>query len=217
MFLYVSITLFIVWAALILLCGRTRREQLTMSLVGLVLTPAILLMAMAPGSQMPAAPISVEDWLFAFSFFGVAAVAYEAMLGRHLSPIKPARKPPKHPMLAWALRLILVIAVWSFVSVASVFVLEIPTNRALLAGALLILVYMIAERKDLLGNALLSGLCMAALVFVSEQLLYLRLFPEVATGAFTLYGPALRDGLWAALAGAAIGPLYEYVRHLKTK
>lgn len=217
MFLYVSIAVFAIWAVLLLLCGRTRMEQLIMSLVGLVLAPAILLMTIAPGSMVPVSPIAVEDWLFAFSFFGVAAVAYEAVLGRHLFPLRPLRKPLKHPTRAWALRLILVMTLWIFISVASVFVLEIPPNRGVLVGALLIVIYMIAERKDLLGNALVSGLCMAGLVFVTEQLLYLRLFPGAATGTWTLYGPALRDGVWAALAGAAIGPLYEYVRRLKTK
>lgn len=216
MFLYVSIALFIVWAALILFCGRTRKEQLIMSVVGLVLAPAILLIVVSPESGTPAIAIAVEDWLFAFSFFGVAAVAYEAVLGKRLSPVPPIRKHIKHPTFAWAVRLIFIMTLWSFISVTSVLFLEIPQNRGVLVGALLIVVYMIAARKDLLLNALVSGLCMAGLVFLFEQLVYLHLFPGVATGAFMIYGQAGRDLFWSLLAGSAVGPLYEYVRRLKT-
>ncbi len=221
-FLYASLALFAVWAILLLLSRPTRREQLVMSAVGLVVAPAALFLAAQEGTGVIQGPIGVEDLLFAVSFFGVAAVAYEALMGVHLHAVRPARKDPKHPLLAWAGRLMLALSFWAAVSVANLFVFELSIPRALAAGALLVAVYVVADRKDLLLNALISGVFMSALVFLCQQLFFVRLFPaEAAVRA--LSAPYLIGGvstdilLWSAMAGFAIGPLYEYVRRLKAK
>ncbi len=221
-FLYTSLALFAVWAMLLLLSRPTRREQLVMSLVGLVIAPAALFLAAAEGTSAVQGPIGVEDLIFAVSFFGVAAVAYEALMGVHLHAVRPARKEPKHPLLAWAGRLLLALSFWAAVSVANLFVFELSVPRAAAAGALLVAVYVVAERKDLLLNALISGLFMSALVFLCQQLFFVQLFPgEAAVRA--LSAPYIVGGvstdvlLWSAMAGFAIGPLYEYVRRLKER
>lgn len=221
-FLYASLALFVVWALLLLLSRPTRREQLVMSLVGLVLAPAVLFLAAAEGTGPIQGSMGVEDLIFAVSFFGIASVAYEALMGTHLQTMRPTRKEPAHPLLAWAGRLLLALSFWSAVSVANLFVFELSVPRALAAGALLLTVYVIADRKDLLLNALVSGVFMAALVFLCQQLFYVRLFPvEAAVRSwsmpFSLGSVSVDVLLWSAMAGFAIGPLYEYVRRLKER
>ena len=212
-FLVISIVLFALWCLLLVISRATRGEQLVLSLVGLALAPAIVFLAlqMAPGTSRQ---LGVEDFLFALSFFGIAAVIYEVMFGRHFVIIR-SRVPTNHPNLAWIARLFLVICAWIVISVLCFFILQLPMVRAMLAGALLIGVYVIAARKDLLGNALATGTFMAALIFVCELLLGLRFHPTSLPSAFMTV--SFVHLVWAAVVGFAIGPLYEYVRHLKAR
>ncbi len=221
-FLYASLALFAVWAMLLVLSRPTRREQLILSLIGLVIAPAALFLAAAEGVGPIYGPVGVEDLIFAWSFFGVAAVAYEALMGTRLQAMRPAKKEPKHPLLSWAGRLVLALSFWAAVSVANLFVFALSVPRAAAAGALLVAVYVVADRKDLLMNALVSGAFMAATVFLCQHLFYVRLFPvEAAARAWavpsTLGHVPVDLLLWSAMAGFAIGPLYEYVRRLKAQ
>ena len=74
-------------------------------------------------------------------------------------------------------------------------------------------IYIVADRKDLLYNALFSGLIITIVVFVIEQLFFVRLYPGAAATLTTLGGVPMEQLVWAAVVGFAIGPLYEYVRH----
>jgi len=216
-FLYVSLALFAVWAVLFLCWRPARREQVIMSLVGLALAPAILFLA-GNGGQGVSAVIGVEDAVFAFSFFGVAAVCYEVLFGRHFAVPRGARGTPARSAVAWGVRLLLAVSAWVAASVALQFAFEISIVRAMAAAALLVGVYVVADRKDLLGNALASGFFMAGLVFLCEQLFFLRLYPAEAAlraGTGFIAGVSTDTLLWAAVAGFAVGPLYEYVRSLK--
>lgn len=221
-FLYASLALFAVWSLLLLLSRPTRREQLVMSLVGLVVAPGALAVAAAEGTGPIAGPIGVEDLIFAVSFFGIASVAYEALMGVHLHAAPLPRKEPKNPWLAWAGRLLLAVSFWAAVSVSNLFVFDLSVPRAMAAGALLLAVYVVADRKDLLLNGLVSGFFMASLLFLCQQLFFVRLFPAEAaarawTAPYALGNVSVDLLLWAAMAGFAIGPLYEYVRHLKER
>jgi hypothetical protein len=64
---------------------------------------------------------------------------------------------------------------------------------------------------------------MASLIFLLENIFFVRLFPLDA-GSFwqfenlspmLLGGVPMEELIWAAVAGFAIGPLYEWLRHLK--
>ncbi len=210
-FLVVSLSLFAVWCVLLIASRPTRQEQAVMSLVGVVLAPAILFLAMRSGADASRV-VGVEDLVFAGSFFGIAAVIYEALFGRHFARLRPARTPARHPVLLWISRLVLAVAIWGAAAVGGVFALGIDLAPSLLVATLLVGVYVIAERKDLLGNALASGACMALLILLIELLDTLRLEP-VPLDAFRL-SMTLAPAVWAAIAGFAIGPLYEYVRRL---
>jgi len=223
-FLLSSLVLFIIWLAFLFVSKETRKEQLIMSVVGLVLAPALLLIA---GSSyhtlVPDQPFTfgIEDLLFSFSLFGIASIIYHVLLGKHVHKFKGDRLRLKNPVAHWIAHLILVLGAWICLSLGAIVVFSIAPMQAILFGGAMIGVYIIASRNDLLVDALLSGLMTAAIIFIVEQLFFIRLFPNIATNywewetlsKFVLGGIPLEELLWAGIVGFTIGPMYEWLRH----
>jgi hypothetical protein len=228
-FLYVSLVLVLIWLALFFFSKGTRREQIIMSIVGLVLSPAAILVASLDYRNQAALAqpiISIEDLLFAFALFGIAAVIYQAIFGKHAERAALASQPKRRAsMFRWAAELILILCLWISISVASLVIFHLTSIQSVIVGGLLIGIYMIASRKDLLTDALLSGLFVAILIFLTEQLFFVRLFPEVAAeywnvknlSGISLAGVPLEEVLWSGIVGFTIGPVYEYVRRWKLR
>ena len=226
-FLLTSIIFFIIWLALFLFSGETRREQLLMSVVGLVLSPGILLIAASDfrhNLSNTVGGVGIEDFLFAFSFFGVAAVVYQALIGRHAHKLRGSRFEMNH-LGHWIAHLLLVLGLWAIATLLLIDVFALSSIQSLIVGGLLVGMYIIADRHDLTMNALLSGLFMAALIFIVEQIFFVRLFPEDAAtfwqldslSGFIIGGIPLEEVMWAAVVGFTIGPLYEWLRGYQLK
>ncbi|MBI4437958.1 hypothetical protein HY631_03350 [Candidatus Uhrbacteria bacterium] len=226
-FLLVSLVLFAIWLMTMLFWEETRREQVVMSIVGLVLSPGILLLVASDyrrAAESGASAIGIEDLIFAFSLFGISAVIYQALIGRHAHKLHLSRFDPSHPT-HWVGRLILVLGLWAFASLLLISVFALSTIDALIAGGLLLGMYIIADRHDLLVNAVLSSLFTAALVFITEQLFFVRLFPADAAAfwqwdavsSFVVGGIPLEELVWAAVVGFTIGPMYEWLRQYKIR
>ena len=226
-FLFVSIALFIIWIALLLFSKQTRREQTIMSFVGLLISPAIILVASQDyrsGFADQASSLSIENILFVFSLFGIAAVIYEVLFGKHTEKLKKKKLNIKHP-LHWVSHLIIIFGAWAFIAFSLMSAFSLASVQSFIVSGLLIGTYIIADRKDLLFNALLSGLLLAILIFLVEQIFFAYLFPESASilwqtsslSGYFLGVVPIEEIVWAGVAGFAIGPLYEYVRDLKVK
>lgn len=227
-FLIASLVLFIVWLALFLFSHTTRREQMIMSIVGLVLAPGVLVMVANDYRHIVSdtvAGVGLEDLLFSFSLFGVAAVLYQALFGRHTHLLKGERLRHSHPAVHWYALLLIVLGLWAFVSLLLIHVFELASIRSLIVGGLMVGIYAIADRRDLLLDALLSGLFTAILVFLTEQIFFSRLFPDASAAfwrfdemsLFLIGGVPLEELLWAAVVGFTIGPLYEWLRRYELK
>lgn len=227
-FLIASLVLFFVWLLLFLFSNSTRREQLIMSFVGLTLAPAILIIVADDYRHIISdtiAGVGLEDLIFSFSLFGIAAVIYQVLVGKHAHKIRGERWRHAHPAVHWYTHLILVMGLWGFISVLLIYIFELASIRALIVGGLLVGVYIIADRRDLLLDALLSGLFTAILVFLTEQIFFARLFPEAANAfwrfdhmtLFLIGGVPVEELLWAAVIGFTIGPMYEWLRRYELK
>lgn len=225
--LLISLVLFFIWSFLLFFGKKTRREQIIMSIAGLVLAPAILVVAsndyrvtqtLAYGS------IGIEDLIFAFSFTGVAAVIYEILIGRKLVPARHKHLWGKHPV-NWFASLVIILGSWALVSLMALWLFPVNSVYALMVGGLLVLTYIIADRHDLILDALFSGLFMATLVFGLEQLFFVQLFPTEAAALWQIDrlsdflpgGVPIEEIIWILIVGMVIGPVYEFVRHYRVK
>lgn len=213
-----------IWVFVLLLSEETRREQLIMSAIGLVLSPAVLLVVTS-GGWSGLTSLGYTDFLFSFSLFGLAAVIYQAVTGKQSEPIKRRRRKLKNRRLHWLACLLIITGVWLFATLLTSMFFDIYPGQAFVVGGLIIGIYLIADRRDLMVNALFSGLFIAILLFTVEKVFFLKLFPE-ANLAQMLYGEGLGatiagvplGGLvWAAIVGFTVGPVYEYVRSLRLK
>jgi len=224
-FLIASLALFLVWAVIFFLSSATRREQAIMSLVGLVLSPGALLLASndyRAGGEA-ANTFGIENLIFSFALFGIAAVAYQAVLGKRVADFRGERYRISHPGLHWAAHLALVLGIWVFITLVLNLIFALGTIQSLIVGGLMIGTFMIADRRDLLLDALLSGLFIGILVFTTEQIFFARLFPDAALmfwrvenlSGIVLGGIPIEEILWAAVVGFAVGPFYEYIRRYR--
>lgn len=224
-FAYLALTLLTIWVFVLLLSEETRKEQIIMSLIGLVLSPAVLLLA-ASGDRSWDGFLSVgyDDFLFSFALFGVAAVIYQAVTGKQTKPIKRRRRRLKNRKLHWLARLLILAGIWLFISLLANLFFEIYLGQAFIVAGLLIGMYVMIDRRDLMINGLFSGAFIALLIFFLEKVFLLRLFPEapfslwpIEPAMASLAGVPLAEIVWAAIVGFTVGPLYEYVRQLKLK
>lgn len=195
-----------------------------MSFIGLLLAPAVMLLSFGSRSNLSViSPIGVEDALFAFSLFGIASVVYQVVFAKHLEFMRDARQKRGPSLLRWSASLIFAICAWLFLATGLVVLFSTPSLQATIVSGLMVGIYVIADRKDLLADALLSGFFIAILVFIIEELFFVRLFPEAARTLWVennvkdilLSGIPLEELLWMGVVGFTIGPLYEYVRRMR--
>jgi hypothetical protein len=226
-FLITSLSLFIIWLGLMLFSPSTRREQAVMSIVGAIITPGVLLIAIQDYRNIIAtttASIGIEDFIFVFSLFGISAVIYQIIAGKHLHKLKGERIVIPDPSAHLLTHLILVLGLWAVISLVLVHVFAMAAMQALIVAGLFIGTYIIADRHDLLLNALISGLLMAGLIFLIEQLFFVRLFSsggsslwQMTNSVFLIGGVPLEEILWAGVVGFTVGPLYEWLRRYELR
>ncbi|MBI4812094.1 hypothetical protein HY798_01410 [Candidatus Falkowbacteria bacterium] len=199
-----------------------------MSFVGLVLAPGILVIVANDYRNIISdsiAGIGIEDLLFSFSLFGIAAVIYQIAVGQHTHKFRGVRYKMTHPAFHWYVHLIIILGLWMFTSLLLIEIFELASIRALIVGVFVVGIHTIADRKDLLLDALLSGFLTAVLVFLSEQIFFARLFPDVVENfwrfdqmnLFLIGGVPVEELIWAAMVGFTIGPLYEWLKRYQLK
>ncbi|MBI2550793.1 hypothetical protein HYV73_00405 [Candidatus Uhrbacteria bacterium] len=218
MLTFASTFLLLIWIGLYVFSSQTRREQIIMSIVGLILTPGafVLILSNTNGNASIELSATVEPFLFAICLFGIAAVGYQATLSPYLTEKKPSKARKPLSLGHWLGHLLIILSVWILIGIFGYLILREPPIQAMALGGVLVGTYIIADRKDLLWNSLTSGLLIATLVFGVEQWLGAILLPATALAGRTgiiLGGIPIEELVWAAVVGFAVGPLYEYIRH----
>lgn len=227
--LLLALALFLLWVALFVRSASTRREQLGISILGLLLSPGILLFSLLSdverSSQLVPSMVGLEDFLTTFSLCGIAAVAYQVFFNRRRQALPKRDKRRALTKTPWPLHIVLLLSLWILLCAVLLILFKATPLSAALVSGLLIGMYMLMHRHDLLVDALLSGLFLAVLIFVLEYFFFVRLFPEYAgafwqwnpRGSFLIRGVPLEELLWAATIGFTLGPLYEFVKGYRLK
>lgn len=230
MLVYFSLTsvLFILWLLVLLFSKQTRREQSLMSLFGLLLTMPVLYIASSDaraGLLQTTETFGLVDFIFAASFFGLASVIYHVLTNHHVKPLRK-RRIRHESATHWIAQLLIMAAIWFGSALVTLTLFDLSAPNALALGALFIGIYIVADRKDLLCDALLSGLFMSLLITGLGQLFFWRLYPELSSvlidpqagsDFLNLFGLPLSQLFWGFVVGFTIGPLYEYLRHFSLR
>lgn len=214
------------WLLFFIFSKRTRKEQLIMSILFLPAgTIAELLYFQDywnPGSILSTTigPIRIllEDFLFVFAIAGIGAVIYEIVFGKKLLKMR------KSVNKIFAFSMIIVISVLAscllfFIGINSIFATSV--------GFIIAALFFINQRTDLLINSLLSGVAVMFIMFISYFILFNVIMntETMIRQGWLLYGTSLdfrifgipfTEMIWGFAWGMLLGPLYEFVKGVRT-
>lgn len=150
-----------------------------------------------------------EDTWFAFSAGGIGGVIYEEIMGRRI--IK--RHLRRHN---WLLGVFAAIALLTLILLNNI--LRINSIYASSIAFLIPATIIVLTRKDLVWDAILSGIFLSLSAFFSYQI-FIFLFPGIIERWWMLHNISgilvarvpLEELLWFFSWGMLIGPLYEFI------
>jgi hypothetical protein len=206
----------VVWTILFLWRKDVRKEMLGMSIffgIAGLIVEAIYIQDWWRPLTITGTLIGIEDFLFGFVIGGIAAVIYEEVFKKKLKRTKKKNTEFKSKYFGLLLPIIFVVSIYVFnlnTFIASILAFGIPT----------IIIYI--TRKDLIKDSLLSGalvLGVSIIVYTILELItpgwvnafwYFKNVPNII-----ILNVPIDDFIWYFLAGAFIGPFYEYWQNKK--
>ena len=209
--------LLLMWGFLFIRRKDTRKEMLCISLIfgfaGL-LAEYVYIQDWWQPITITGTKIGIEDFLFGFLIGGIISVIYEHLFQKKTQR-KKIKKMSKIKTFSPSITLILLFGgLWIFTPLNSFTITVI---------SFVIPIIMIwAQRKDLIKNSLLSGLLTWIIAVFGYTLLNMitpGFFEEfwyfTLIGKKLFLGIPLEEHIWFLLAGAFIGPLYEYWKEFR--
>ncbi len=207
------------WIAFYVCSPKLRTEMLIMSLFTSTfgLTQIFFIRDYwRPEPQWPLGyGFDLDSIVWAFFWGGIAAIIYERFFSdRYL--LKGERTHYR-----W---LVFVLSLCGVFSISAILLLKVNTMYAGCIALLTAGVLMLKRRSDLLKNAIWSGVIMGILMLSWYELVYIPLYPNIMdqwwllnnlSGIHVLNTP-LEELLFAFTWGFFGGPLYEFVRGLKS-
>lgn len=219
-------SLSLVWFLIIVIKPELRREMLILGTFSLFLLPLAFTVNEGFGSNAPGAfvELSLMDLIFSFVLAGIAGGIFHTIFGKHyhrLPKIKPMVRTKEPFAQFWFIRLFLAFMVftWGVVLLSFLFGLNIAT--ATLFSSIVVALYILSSRKDLLIDSLVSALLTGFIVFIAAWIassfsaIDFTISPISSTSTFLAVPIDLL--LWSGAIGLAIGPLYEFIRRFELK
>ncbi len=214
-----SLAFLLVWIVLFLWKKRIRKEMLMMSILVAPLGPISEFFYFKdywnPDILVNIFGFGIEDMIFAFAIGGIAAVIYEEIFIRKQKKTRPEKN--KTIVFSVISALILLIILNLILKINSIY-----------ASSLIFLFFgliIIYKRRDLIKNAIVSGLLVLSLMFVFYILFIKFLFSDFFIkywqfnniSGITFFGIPIGELLWGFSWGFLAGPFYEFWKGLKEK
>ncbi|EKD47430.1 MAG: hypothetical protein ACD_66C00065G0001 [uncultured bacterium] len=215
-----TLILALTWILIFLAKPDVRREILLISVLGVALLPIWFTTQISTGFNMMAdfSSIRLLDLMFLFSVSGISATIFHVFFGKHYQNIPKIKSAKNKDAIAqwWATRLFLsfLFFIWVTILLASFF--KIPMAYSILISAIMLVIYMISHRQDLLADSILSAILTAFIVLLASNLGSLfthttPVIPFINSGTY-FYGISADLLCWALALGLVLGPLYEFTR-----
>lgn len=212
-----NIILLLIWTFLFIRRKDTRKEMLVISIIFGIAGPIAEMIYIKDWWQpltITGTSIGIEDFLFGFLIGGIMAVIYEHLFQKRIQKKKP-KKIHKSKIFRPAIVLLLLFVGLYYLTSLNSFTL---TVIALLVPTIMIWI----QRKDLIKNSIFSGILAWVVAVVGYTVLNVitpGFFEEfwyfTLVGKIIFLGIPIEEHIWFLLAGAFVGPLYEYWRERK--
>lgn len=158
-------------------------------------------------------PLGIEDFLIGFFIGGILSVAYEFIFNKKI----------KQKKLKLNLKTNYLMIYFPLVFLFSFYILNLHSFYACIIAFSTSIFFIYYKRKDLIKDSMFSGLISLAIGITSYFIITL-IYPEFISKfwylpnywfSYTLLKIPLAEYIWFFLAGAFIGPLYEYWQEAK--
>ncbi|MBU4257645.1 hypothetical protein KKC04_04530 [Patescibacteria group bacterium] len=211
-----DLTILIIWFVLFFWRKDTRKEMLSISLIfglaGLIVEFIYTIDWWHP-LTITNTLIGIEDFIFGFAVGGVASIIYLQVFKKRLK-IKKADKKTEDKK---NINFLIIISTLLALFLGSFFVLKFNSFYSSIIAFTIPTLIIWFKRKDLILDSIASGFILMVtsfLFFIIPELITpgwvnSAWFIENLSGIIILKVP-LEDIIWFFLAGAFIGPLYEY-------
>lgn len=211
----------IVWIILFLIRRDLRNEILIMSLIVAPMGPISEIFYLRDYWQpefFNSALSIIEELLFGFTIGGITAVIYEVFFGK-----KYLQKNLRlHSHSKW-LFVVGIFGITCIMFVGSV-ILGFNSMYVSIAAFLIIGIFILIMRRDLLKEAFFSGLFVGILMFLF-YFIWTRIFPSVIQewwllkniSGVIILGVPLEELMWGFSWGFAAGPAYTFINGLRFK
>lgn len=217
-YLIANAALLLVWLLLFLWRKDTHKEMLIIStlfgIAGLASEPIYTIDWWQP-LTITGTRVGIEDFLFGFWVGGISAVIYEIVFKKKVRPRKIGTN--YKPINLVTLNIVLALLFFG-----GFFILRLNSFYASIFAFTPLILFIWIKRSDLIINSLFSGLLLSAVgllwFWVPELItpgwIKTHWLFENLSGVLILKAP-LEDLIWGFLAGAFIGPLYEFWQQVK--
>ena len=220
-YLLISLTALVVWFILFLARKDVRREMLTMSLLfgiaGLLVEPIYVKDWWNP-LTITKTMVGIEDFLIGFAIGGIAAVIYAVVFRKKVL----TKRLNKNEEAKQDLSFYIFGGIFALLFFGSSFILGLNALYCSLIAFIFGIMVIWIRRKDLITNSLTTGilvLLMFSIVYTIGELIlpgwvrtfwYFKNVPDII-----IFNLPIDDVMWYFLAGAFIGPLYEFWQEAK--
>lgn len=215
-----TLILALTWILIFLAKPDVRREILLISVLGVALLPIWLTTQISTGFDMVEdfSSIRILDLLFLFSVSGISATIYHVFFGKHYENMPKIKSAKNDDAVAqwWATRLFLSFLFFIWVTILLTAFFNIPIAYSILISAIMLVIYMISHRQDLLTDSIFSAILTAFIVLLASNLGSLfthttPVIPFIDSGNL-VYGVSADLLCWSLALGLILGPLYEFTR-----
>jgi len=215
-YLIIVSILIVIWIILFLWRKDIRKEMLIISLIfGLAgpLSAYVYIQDWWKPLTITKTPIGIEDFLFGFVIGGIAAIIYSLLFNKKIKTTKVKKIKTQKRNINFLILLVLLASIF----LLSFFVLKLNSLISTILAFIIPTLIIYIKRKDLVKDSLLSGILTLAISIIIYYILNLImpgffdefwLFQNI--GRVMILGIPLEEHVWFFLAGAFIGPLYEY-------
>lgn len=207
-----------IWAFLFWRRKDVRREMLFVSIVfgfgGLVSEKTNIQDWWQP-ITITGTPIGPEDFIIGFAIGGVAAVIYEEIYKKRLKKVRVKNSSSFDSGFFFLL--------FPSLYLAFFFLFNLGSFYSVLLTFIICTGWMLFLRKDLITDSIISGLLML-FIGIGIYLFLFLIYPNYIQEfwylkphwyASLLWGIPIAEYIWYFLAGAYIGPLYEFLKRLR--
>lgn len=225
-FTILAVLLTLVWVVVFIRNKELREEMGILSICAFFLAPVIITVKGGDPNIIAErfSGLRIMDLLFAFSVAGLAGTFYHAVFGKHyhrLPKLRSVKAKDGTLVQIWLIRLFIATLLFLWGIVFCVFAFDLSPAPAALATALVMAVYIIVHRHDLVVDTLLSALLMGVVTYMTAAIALLGSpydFTSLLVANNGFVGNVPIDILtWSVAFGLALGPLYEYIRRLAVK